>query len=87
MKPRDVGGAVVINGKLNMRVETAGKPDAFQAVYTDVYAKRDGRWRAGVLAIRRDCHDALRAVTADLRVQRRRRSVGRRGRIRSSCSR
>jgi ketosteroid isomerase-like protein len=45
LEPREIAGAVVINGKLNVRVETAGKPDAFQGVYTDVYAKRSGRWQ------------------------------------------
>jgi uncharacterized protein YceK len=45
MKPRLIDGAVVINGKLNMRVETAGKAGEFQGIYTDVYAKRNGRWQ------------------------------------------
>jgi ketosteroid isomerase-like protein len=43
--PRAIGDAVVINGKINARVETNGKADSFQAIYTDVYAKRDGRWQ------------------------------------------
>jgi hypothetical protein len=44
MEAREVDGAVVVNGKLNVGVETAGKPDAFQVVYTDVYSKRNGKW-------------------------------------------
>jgi hypothetical protein len=43
--PRLIGDAIVINGKLNMRVEVNGKADSFQAIYTDMYAKRDGRWQ------------------------------------------
>jgi ketosteroid isomerase-like protein len=45
MKPRLVDGAVVINGKLNIRAESGGKVAEFQGIYTDVYAKRDGRWQ------------------------------------------
>jgi Domain of unknown function (DUF4440) len=45
MKPRLVGGAVVVNGKLDIRVITNGKEQHFQGIYTDVYAKREGRWQ------------------------------------------
>jgi len=45
MKPRLVDGAVVVNGKLDIRVITNGKEQHFQGIYTDVYAKRDGRWQ------------------------------------------
>ena len=45
MKPRLIDGAVVINGKLNIRAELAGKVTEFQAIYTDVYAKRNGHWQ------------------------------------------
>jgi uncharacterized protein DUF4440 len=45
MKPRLVGEAVVVNGKLDIRVVTNGKEQHFQGIYTDVYAKRDGRWQ------------------------------------------
>jgi ketosteroid isomerase-like protein len=45
LKPREVAGAVVINGKLSMRVDTGGKMETFQGIYTDVYAKRNGRWQ------------------------------------------
>jgi hypothetical protein len=45
MKPRLIDGAVVINGKLNIRAESGGKVTEFQGIYTDVYAKRNGRWQ------------------------------------------
>jgi hypothetical protein len=45
MKPRLVDGAVVVNGKLDIRVISNGKEQHFQGIYTDVYAKRDGRWQ------------------------------------------
>jgi hypothetical protein len=46
MKGRLVGGAVVVmNGKLDIRVVANGKEQHFQGIYTDVYAKRDGRWQ------------------------------------------
>jgi hypothetical protein len=45
MKPRLVGSAVVVNGKLDIRVISDGKEQHFQGIYTDVYAKRDGRWQ------------------------------------------
>jgi hypothetical protein len=45
LKPRAVGGAVLINGKLDIAVEDKGRPIQFQAIYTDVYVKRDGAWQ------------------------------------------
>jgi hypothetical protein len=45
MKPRLVGDVVVVNGKLDIRVIANGKEQHFQGIYTDVYAKRDGRWQ------------------------------------------
>jgi hypothetical protein len=45
MKPRLIDGAVVVNGKLDIRVLANGKEQHFQGIYTDVYAKRDGRWQ------------------------------------------
>ena len=45
MKPRTVGNAVVVNGKVEITAEQSGQPTTFQAVYTDVYVKRDGRWQ------------------------------------------
>ena len=46
LTPKDYGDdTVVVNGKLDMKVETAGQLASFQAIYTDVYVKRDGRWQ------------------------------------------
>jgi hypothetical protein len=45
LKPRAVGGAVLINGKLDITVEAGGTVIPFQAIYTDAYVKRDGRWQ------------------------------------------
>ncbi|HVY79812.1 MAG TPA: nuclear transport factor 2 family protein [Steroidobacteraceae bacterium] len=45
MKPRLIGDAVVVNGKLDIRVVSDGKEQHFQGIYTDVYAKRKGRWQ------------------------------------------
>jgi ketosteroid isomerase-like protein len=46
MKPRQIaGGVVVINGTVAIRAEMGDKAAEFKAIYTDVYAKRDGRWQ------------------------------------------
>jgi len=45
MKPRAVGGAVLVNGKVEITAEQSGQPVTFLGVYTDVYVKRDGRWQ------------------------------------------
>jgi ketosteroid isomerase-like protein len=45
MKPRLIDGAVVVNGKMDIRVLADGKELHFQGIYTDVYAKRGGRWQ------------------------------------------
>lgn len=44
-KPRAVGGAVLINGRVEITAEQSGQPVIFQGIYTDVYVKRDGRWQ------------------------------------------
>ncbi len=44
MRPRSANGAVIVNGKAAIKVESHGNPLAFTLVYTDVYVKRDGRW-------------------------------------------
>jgi hypothetical protein len=44
MHPRRADGAVIVNGKAAIKVESNGNPLAFTLVYTDVYVKRDGRW-------------------------------------------
>jgi len=45
LKPRALGGAVLINGKVDVVVVDSGGTKQFQAVYTDAYVKRDGRWQ------------------------------------------
>lgn len=45
LKPRALGGAALINGKVRMRVQLNGNPLEFTAIYTDAYVKRDGRWQ------------------------------------------
>jgi hypothetical protein len=45
LKPRALGGAVLINGKVDIVAELNGNTTAFQAIYTDAYVKRDGRWQ------------------------------------------
>ena len=45
LKPSQYGETVVVNGKLDMKVESNGKVQQFQGIYTDVYVKRDGRWQ------------------------------------------
>ena len=45
MKPRLIDGAIVVNGKMEARVLMNGKEQHFQGIYTDVYAKRGGRWQ------------------------------------------
>jgi uncharacterized protein (TIGR02246 family) len=44
MRPRNANGAVIVNGKAAIKVESNGNPLAFTLVYTDVYVKQDGRW-------------------------------------------
>jgi uncharacterized protein (TIGR02246 family) len=44
MRPRSANGAVIVNGKAAIKVESNGNPLAFTLVYTDVYVKQDGRW-------------------------------------------
>ena len=45
MKPRAIGGAALVNGKVEITAEQSGQPVTFQGIYTDVYVKRDGRWQ------------------------------------------
>jgi hypothetical protein len=45
IKPRAIAGAVLVNGKVEITADQSGQPTTFQAVYTDVYTKRDGRWQ------------------------------------------
>jgi ketosteroid isomerase-like protein len=45
IEPQQYGETVVVNGKLDLKVESGGKLQQFQGIYTDVYVKRDGRWQ------------------------------------------
>jgi hypothetical protein len=45
IKPKQYGDTIVVNGKLDMKVESGGKVQQFQATYTDMYVTRDGRWQ------------------------------------------
>lgn len=45
VKAQALGDAVVLTGCANIRVTTTAGPLAFGVRFTDVYAKRDGRWR------------------------------------------
>ena len=45
MKPRAIGDAVLVNGKLEVDAEAGGTPITFKGPYTAVYVKRDGRWQ------------------------------------------
>jgi hypothetical protein len=45
MKPRAIGSAVLINGKVEITAEQSGQSVSFQGIYSDVYVKRDGRWQ------------------------------------------
>ena len=45
VKAQDLGDAVVLTGIAQIKVESNGKPNAFGVRFTDVYAKRDGRWQ------------------------------------------
>jgi len=45
IKPKQFGETVVLNGKLDMKVEQGGKVQQFQVIYTDMYVMRDGRWQ------------------------------------------
>ena len=45
MKALDLGDAVVSTGVAQIKVVSQGKPNAFGVRFTDVYAKRNGRWQ------------------------------------------
>ena len=42
---QDLGEAVVLTGLAQIRVTSNGTPNAFVVRFTDVYARRDGRWQ------------------------------------------
>ena len=45
VKAQDLGDAVVLTGVAQIKVTANGNPLAFGVRFTDVYAKRDGRWQ------------------------------------------
>jgi ketosteroid isomerase-like protein len=45
VKAQDLGDAVVLTGIAQIKVNSGGKPMAFGVRFTDVYAKRDGKWQ------------------------------------------
>ena len=42
---QDLGSAVVLTGEAQIKVASNGTPNAFGVRFTDVYAKREGRWQ------------------------------------------
>ena len=45
VKAQDLGDVVVLTGVAQIKVEQNGKPNAFGVRFTDVYAKRAGKWQ------------------------------------------
>ena len=45
VKAQDLGDAVVLTGVAQIKVVSNGTANAFGVRFTDVYAKRDGRWQ------------------------------------------
>ena len=45
VKAQDLGDTVVLTGIAQIKVVVSGTPNAFGVRFTDVYAKRDGRWQ------------------------------------------
>jgi len=45
VKAQDLGDTVVLTGECQIKVTTGGAPNAFGVRFTDVYARRDGRWQ------------------------------------------
>ena len=45
VKAQDLGDAVVLTGVARIQVTSGGKPNAFGVRFTDVYARRGGRWQ------------------------------------------
>jgi hypothetical protein len=45
VKAQDLGDAVVLTGVAQIKVHSGGKPMAFGVRFTDVYAKRNGKWQ------------------------------------------
>ena len=45
VKAQDLGDSVVLTGIARIKVVVNGTPNAFGVRFTDVYAKREGRWQ------------------------------------------
>ena len=45
VKAQDLGDTVVLTGIAQIKVTVAGTPNAFGVRFTDVYARRNGRWQ------------------------------------------
>ena len=45
VKAQDLGDAVVLTGSCRISVNAGGRPNSFGVRFTDVYAKRNGRWQ------------------------------------------
>ncbi|MEZ5459008.1 MAG: nuclear transport factor 2 family protein [Steroidobacteraceae bacterium] len=45
LRSRVVGDAVLLHGRIALVAEMAGNPAQMQLVYTDVWARRNGRWQ------------------------------------------
>jgi hypothetical protein len=45
VKAQDFGETVVLTGIAQIKVVSNGTPNAFGVRFTDVYAKRNGRWQ------------------------------------------
>src|SRR5882672_816452 len=45
VKAQDLGDAVVLTGSCRIGVNTGGRANSFGVRFTDVYAKRGGRWQ------------------------------------------
>ena len=45
VKAQDLGDTVVLTGSCKISVNANGRPNSFGVRFTDVYAKRNGRWQ------------------------------------------
>ncbi len=45
VKAQDFGDVVVLTGEAQIKVVVGGAPNAFGVRFTDVYAKRQGKWQ------------------------------------------
>ena len=45
VKAQDLGDTVVLTGSCRISVNAGGRPNSFGVRFTDVYARRNGRWQ------------------------------------------